>query len=201
MLAGQSPSASEAAARALEKAASQAGQLAAGQPDSLPPSVANAMREAANALTNSAASANANNAPAAQASTNQARSALAQAAAALAMIRAGFNGSNTFAQAVPRSQGQAMQGQAQNPSQNQDPKAQGEADEQDPHRSTGNRLGTRSNVQNTGQRGNVTGSSQFLALPARDRAALTQSQNDKYPEQYGPQVEQYLRNLAEQDER
>ena len=38
------------------------------------------------------------------------------------------------------------------------------------------------------------------AIVARDRKALAQTQKDKYPEQYSPQVEQYLRNLAESED-
>nr|MDQ3622820.1 hypothetical protein [Verrucomicrobiota bacterium] len=37
----------------------------------------------------------------------------------------------------------------------------------------------------------------FAGLPPRDRAAIEQGQAEKYPEEYGPLVEQYLRNLAE----
>ena len=36
----------------------------------------------------------------------------------------------------------------------------------------------------------------FTALPARERAVIEQAQSEKYPEEYGAQVEQYLLNLA-----
>ena len=36
----------------------------------------------------------------------------------------------------------------------------------------------------------------FTALPARERAVIEQAQAEKYPEEYGAQVEQYLLNLA-----
>lgn len=39
-------------------------------------------------------------------------------------------------------------------------------------------------------------SSAFAALPARERAVIEQSQAEKYPQEYGTQVEQYLLNLA-----
>ena len=42
------------------------------------------------------------------------------------------------------------------------------------------------------------GQQQFTRLPSRDRAALQQSQTEKYPQEYGPLVEQYLRNLSDQ---
>jgi hypothetical protein len=44
---------------------------------------------------------------------------------------------------------------------------------------------------------NVAGrASAFAALPPRERAVIEQSQAEKYPEEYGAQVEQYLLNLA-----
>ena len=59
------------------------------------------------------------------------------------------------------------------------------------------------NYQPTGedavQKGTRTTSSKsanFAGLPARERAAIEQAQSEKYPEEYGPLVEQYLRNLA-----
>ena len=53
----------------------------------------------------------------------------------------------------------------------------------------------------TGPRGDVTGASTFMSLPARDRQALKQTQKDKYPEEYGPAIEQYLKNLSDQENR
>ena len=38
---------------------------------------------------------------------------------------------------------------------------------------------------------------QYIGLPPRDRAVIEQSQSEKYPEEYGPLVEQYMRNLAD----
>ena len=49
-----------------------------------------------------------------------------------------------------------------------------------------------------GPRQGTTGSSSFTRLPGRDRAALQQSQAEKYPQENGPLVEQYLRNLSDQ---
>jgi hypothetical protein len=37
---------------------------------------------------------------------------------------------------------------------------------------------------------------QFLRLPPQVRAAIQQSQSEKYPQQYAAKVEQYLENLA-----
>ncbi len=38
----------------------------------------------------------------------------------------------------------------------------------------------------------------FSRLPARDRAALQQSQSEKSPQEYAPMIEQYMQNLADQ---
>ena len=42
------------------------------------------------------------------------------------------------------------------------------------------------------------GKAQYLALPARDRATIQQSQSEKYPQQYATKIEQYLRNLSDE---
>jgi hypothetical protein len=47
-----------------------------------------------------------------------------------------------------------------------------------------------------GSRGTAAKKASFAALPPRERAAIEQSQSEKYPEEYGAQVEQYLLNLA-----
>lgn len=49
-----------------------------------------------------------------------------------------------------------------------------------------------------GARRNATGAGQYTGLPKRDRAAIQQSQGEKYPQEYGPLVEQYLKNLSDQ---
>ena len=40
------------------------------------------------------------------------------------------------------------------------------------------------------------GAGRFVALPERDRAAVQQSQSEKYPQEYGSMIEEYMRNLA-----
>jgi hypothetical protein len=42
----------------------------------------------------------------------------------------------------------------------------------------------------------IQAAAQFLALPARDRAAVQQSQSEKYPQEYGTMIEEYMRSLA-----
>ena len=63
---------------------------------------------------------------------------------------------------------------------------------------TGDGMGNRSGGPQDGQRVAAQGSGQFIGLPARDRAAIQQSQSEKYPEEYGGMIEQYLKNLADQ---
>ncbi len=46
--------------------------------------------------------------------------------------------------------------------------------------------------------GGAGGQTAYIALPKRDRDAIKQSQGDKVPQEYGPMVEQYLRNLADE---
>jgi hypothetical protein len=62
----------------------------------------------------------------------------------------------------------------------------------------GNNPGERA-AQEGGSRGGTAGATAFVQLPARDRQALQQSQAEKYPEEYGTMVEQYLRNLSDTD--
>jgi hypothetical protein len=38
----------------------------------------------------------------------------------------------------------------------------------------------------------------FIALQQRDRAAMDQAKEEKRPEQYASQIDQYLKNLADQ---
>ena len=77
----------------------------------------------------------------------------------------------------------------------------GQGNEQMAQGGSGNRMDDNTNVTSGGPRRNVADASQYIGLPERDRAALRQSQNEKYPEEYGPAVEQYLRNLAEPEQR
>ena len=48
----------------------------------------------------------------------------------------------------------------------------------------------------TGARAVANRKGAFAGLPARERAVIEQAQGEKYPEEYGAQVEQYLLNLA-----
>jgi hypothetical protein len=66
---------------------------------------------------------------------------------------------------------------------------------------TGDSPGSRA-ASEGGPKGDVDPSkSGFVNLPPRDRAALQQSQAEKYPQEYGPIIEQYLRNLSDPEKR
>jgi hypothetical protein len=73
------------------------------------------------------------------------------------------------------------------------------ADEQNMRGGTGNRTNPDSRgVSDSGPRTDVAGTSQYLNLPARDRDAIRQSAQDRVPQDYNGQVEQYLRNLSDE---
>jgi hypothetical protein len=198
------------AAKDFEKAAEEASKLAADDQGALPPSAQGALQQAAQALADAMAQAMNGDKPGAQGSAGQAQSALSQAAAAMALAKAGLSG-----QMVGKGKGQGKgqqpgegEGQGEEPGQSDKPgqgqgqaKGQGKANEQVAKGGSGNRQDANSNVQNGGPRGNEKSAGQFLALPKRDRAAITQSQNDKYPQEYSSQIEQYLKNLADQEEK
>jgi hypothetical protein len=76
-----------------------------------------------------------------------------------------------------------------------------QANENQPGQATGDRM--TANGQGATDTGHLTrggGAGQYIGLPPRDRAALQQSHAEKYPQAYGPMVEQYLKNLSEDDD-
>ena len=76
------------------------------------------------------------------------------------------------------------------------------ANEKAPHPGQGNRKDSRASADSqTGGRKDSAGSSSFLGLPPRDRDAIQQSRREKYPEEYGAMIEQYLKNLSDQNNR
>lgn len=202
------------AAKDFEKTAEEANKLAADDQGQLPPSAQGALQQAAQALSDAMAQAMNGDKPGAQQSAGQAQSALSQAAAAMALAKAGLSGQMP---GKGKGQGKGQQpgegegegeGQADKPGEGDKPgqgqgqaKGKGKANEEVAKGGSGNRQDTNSNVQNGGPRGNEKSAGQFLALPKRDRAAITQSQNDKYPQEYSSQIEQYLKNLADQEEK
>lgn len=193
LAAGQPVNPMAEASKSFGETAMDAGELAT--QEALPSSAAGALQEANQALSQAAAQSAAGNKPAAQAASQAAQAALAKAAASLSMAQAGLSGQMASAQTKTQSP-------AQKPAPGQDkpaPTPNATQGNNPAPNSPGQRQTASGNGQNGGPRRNEKTAGKFLALPARDRAALTQSQNDKYPEEYGAQVEQYLRNLAEEE--
>ena len=103
----------------------------------------------------------------------------AQAKSAIAMAQAGLS-----------SQGEPGQKPSQEP---------GKANERNAKGGSGDRKDDRTNVAGAAPGPNQTGSSGFIALPERDRKAIQQTRNEKYADEYGRDIEQYMRNLADQE--
>jgi hypothetical protein len=75
------------------------------------------------------------------------------------------------------------------------------ADEENMRGGSGNRTNPNSRgVSDSGPRNDVAGTSDYLNLPARDRDAIRQSAQDRVPQEYDSQVEQYLRNLSDEQQ-
>ena len=180
---------SQPAAEALAAAKEAIEPFAAGTQGPLPGQVAEALQAAQAALSDAAAQAMANNAPPAAANAAEAQQALAQAAAALALSQSGAG-----KQAAQSGQGEGKEGEGQ---------GQGQGKGKEPGKGTPPPKGTgdAGNFAGTGgldgQRKDVKGNSRFLSLPAREREALLQSHGEKYPQEFGSLVEQFLKNLSD----
>jgi len=176
------------AGQKLDSAENMISPLSAGKMGQLPRSAQSALESAQGSLSSGSAQATAGQGPPAQASAAAAAEALAQAQAALALAQAGL--SSGMAQAGQQGQGQGQgQGEGQG-------KGRGQGN---PTRQGSGRQGNwRGAGGADGARRGTAGQGQFTGLPARDRAAIQQSQGEKYPQEYGPLVEQYLKNLSDQ---
>jgi hypothetical protein len=185
----------QAAANMLEQALNDVSPVAAGQMGQLPAAADQAVQSAQSALTQAAAQAGAKKSQPAQANAAQAAQALAQAQAALALAQAGLSSQMAGQQPGQGQQGQGQGQQGQGKGQGQQPgKGQGQpAPKGDGKEGNWSGAGGANGARN----GNA-GSSSFVGLPKRDRAAIQQSQAEKYPQEYGPLVEQYLKNLSDQ---
>jgi hypothetical protein len=197
-----SGSSMQKAAQSLQEASKEIGPLTAGARGRMPFGAQSALQSALGASDQGSAQASAGQNTPAQMSATEAANALAQAQAALALAQAGLG-----SQMASKGQGQ-MPGQGQSPGQGQ---GQGQGEGQGKGRNPGK---GRPSPQGTGDdgnwegaggaggaRGNGQGGSTFSRLPNRDRAAILQSQSEKYPQEFGPLVEQYLKNLSDQAER
>jgi hypothetical protein len=195
---GVSEQAMQNAAQSLEQALNDVSPIAAGQAGQLPAAAQQAVQSAQSALTQAAAQAGAKQQKPAQANSAQAAQALAQAQAALALAQAGLG-----SQMAQGQQGQQGQGQGKSPGQGQSPgkgEQPGQGQGTPPPRGTGKDGNWSGSGGADGARRAASGNGTFIGLPQRDRAAIQQSQAEKYPQEYGPLVEQYLKNLSDQAE-
>jgi hypothetical protein len=173
----------------LDNAEGLVSPLTAGKMGQLPSSAQAALESAQGALSSGSAQAAAGQGAPAKANAAAAADALAQAQAALALAQAGLN-SGSMAQSGQPGQGQ---GQGQAPGQ-----GKGRGQGQPTQQGSGRDGNWRGSGGADGSRRGTGGDGQFTGLPARDRAAIQQSQGEKYPQEYGPLVEQYLKNLSDQ---
>ncbi|MBI5387115.1 MAG: hypothetical protein HZA90_20790 [Verrucomicrobia bacterium] len=207
-------SAMDAAARELGQAAQDITPVAAGDMGPLPAAAEAALQSALGALNQGAAQAAAHQQSPAQANASVAAQALAQAQAALALAEAGLKselaqmdqGEPGGQQGQPAGKGRTP-GPAKPPGQNQQAANQpGRKPGQQPGpgtpppRGTGDVGNWRGAGGANGPQRATAGFGSFVGLPGRDRAAIQQSQGEKYPQEYGPMVEQYLRNLSDQSQ-
>ena len=196
-----SKEAMQQAAQSLEQALNDVNPIAAGEAGQLPQAAQDAVQAAQDALTQAAAQAAGQQAKPAQANAAQAAQALAQAQAALALAQAGL--SSEMAQGQQPGQGEGQQpGQGQSPGQGQGQGKEGQ--KPGPGKGTPPPKGSGKDGNWSGAGGAdgahraASGTGTFIGLPKRDRAAIQQSQAEKYPQEYGPLVEQYLKNLSDQ---
>ena len=157
-----------AAAAQLAQAAQKTGEAAA-EAKGLTPEAEKALQAATEELAQAAGDAAAGQKEEAQAHGKKAKDALKQASAAISKAEAGI---------------------ADEPPSNDPP---------DPH-SKGNDKGSQQEggtVVAGGEKKNDV-KSQFLGLPARERATIQQAQSEKYPQQYATKVEQYYQNLSDE---
>ena len=199
--------AAQKAAGELAQAAQKAGEAAAqGTPQN--EAAQAAAQEAAQAAAEAAAQAAAQNTPAAQAAAAAAQQALAQAQAAMAQAQSGLSESSappTPGEGQPSDMAQAGQpGQPGQPGSKPGTKP-GQKPGKGPGKKPGPPGGTGAAEKyepgspeaiQLGSRTTAAKKAAFAALPPRERAVIEQSQAEKYPEEFGAQVEQYLLNLA-----
>jgi hypothetical protein len=121
---------------------------------------------------------------------DKAKAALDKAKAAVAMAQAGL--------AAGADKGP---GPGQGPPEPGNPGADpGKVDENNAKAKDSKRIDSTANADSkTGPAAKGNGASGFAGLPPRDRDAIQQSRAEKYPEEYGPMIEQYLKNLSDQN--
>jgi hypothetical protein len=189
----------QAASEALQQANDAISPITAGALGQMPAGAQSALQSAQGSTAQGSAQAQAGQGSPAQQSAAAAAQALAQAQAALALAQAGVGSEAAMGQqGEGKGQGQGKgKGQGQGQGQAQ-ANAQGRGKGQPSPQGNGNVGNWDGTGGADGPRQGTAGSSSFTRLPNRDRAALQQSQAEKYPQEYGPLVEQYLRNLSDQ---
>ncbi|HEV7299064.1 MAG TPA: hypothetical protein VGN72_06830 [Tepidisphaeraceae bacterium] len=179
------------AAKELEKTQSDLAKLSAEESDQLPTEAKKAISEANEALAEAAAKANADKPAGAKEDAQAASDKLEAAKAALQLAMEGLQaGLPEMAQGPAAEPGPPMPGMSMPAAQ---PGPPGPSDNP-----------TEGNQQPGGAGGplgNPNGAGKFVALPERERQALISSGAAKYPEEYGPMIEQYLRNLSNEPQR
>ena len=181
----------------LDAANQMISPLASGQINSLPLDAQLALRQAQQALTEASAKAAANQATPARQSAETAQQTLSQAASALALAQKGLGNKGEEAQQMAEAEGgrgeseQKGKGEAKGPGKN---KAKDDSKDGEGDGSKGNfdgKGGTDGKLRQVADRNT------FIGLPARERNAILQSMGERYPEEFGPLVEQYLKNLSD----
>ncbi len=176
-----------AAADALGDVARKVSSATADYKDPLPPAVDQALDQAQEQLSQAATTADARDAAKAAEHAEQAQQALTQAKAALQVAQ------KEMANAPAIARGANQQPTPPNMNEEQLAVNGGTGDRK--------RIDGDGRIEG-GERNNAGNStSSYLGLPARDRQAIQQSQKEKYPAEYAPMVEQYLRNLSDQSQR
>ena len=174
------------AAQQLSQAAQQAAQAAGAQST---PSAQQAAQQAAQQLAQAAQQAmNGQNAQAQQ-SAQQAAQQLSQAAGLAAAQQSGI-AQQQNGQPMPGMPGQGQPGQGQGGN-----KPQHASDQPSDGAKSYQAGGDPEAVQRAARQAALKKAG-FLGLPPREREAIQQSLGEKYPEEYGAMVEQYLLNLA-----
>ena len=190
------------ASQQLAQASQQAAKATAQNGAQMPPGAKQSAQQASQQLAGAAAqSANGQNADAQQ-SAQAASQSLAHAQAAMAAMQAGLSPSQSGtpmpgSQGQPGApgQGQGKPGQGKTPGQGQGTGSSSQAGNQPSDGATGYKPGDPKAVER-GARAATLGKTNFIGLPQRERDAIQQSLREKYPEEYGALVEQYLLNLA-----
>ncbi len=176
-------------ARSLKNANERIRPATSGRMGRLPRMIRDPLERADRALTEGNAAAEGGEQVQAQGEASTAQEALAEAAAAVDLAVAGMG------QQPGEGQGQGGEGKQMG-------QGRGRGRGRTPGSQSGRGVGDAGNFYGAGgaegPRGSASGSGRFIGLPARERAALLQSQGEHYPQEYAPMIEQYLKNLSDQ---